>query len=89
MLKLAQALGFENDPAEPAASEVRRVVKRLWPVNAVPGLIGVKGMVAGVGGAVLLGLERGHPHRADGCRTHSDLRSHVRVLQCVAAMGFS
>jgi hypothetical protein len=56
MLKLAQALGFENDPAEPAASEVRRVVKRLWPVNAVPGLIGVKGMVAGVGGAVLLGL---------------------------------
>jgi acetyltransferase len=29
MLKLAQALGFENDPAEPAASEVRRVVKRL------------------------------------------------------------
>ena len=89
MLKLAQALGFENDPAEPAASEVRRVVKRLWPVNAVPGLIGVKGMVAGVGGAVLLGLERGHPHRADGVGPTPTCAATVRVLQCVATMGFS
>jgi acetyltransferase len=35
MLKLARAMGFEFDPAEPAASDVRRVVKTLdRPVRA-------------------------------------------------------